>query len=187
MQFIIAFLLCLYQCHVFSLSTFPDFTKRHSRSILSKNTTVLSGVSLDFSPRTAGVPSQLKIEIQVNNCRLCQIDPGETITLHLPEFRRGSDASFDTSQAYGEVQGSMEISRFNISSWMETSSQLVLTCTKQIPEGSRALIFIPQEAGIKLPKAGLQPNQVFDPHTRFSTISLHFLILTPNAYSPFAG
>jgi hypothetical protein len=165
MHFIIAFLLSVCHVQVFSLSSLPDCTKqRHSRSILSNNFTGLSAVLLDFAPRTAGVPSQLRIEIQVNNCSLCQIDSGETITLHLPRFSRGSDASFDTSQVYGAVWGSMKISGFNISSWTETSGQLVLICTERIPQGSRALIFVPQEAGIKLPKEGLQQSQVFDLH-----------------------
>jgi hypothetical protein len=164
MHFIIVFLLCVCHVQVFSFSPYPDNTKqRHSRSILSSNVTRLSAMSLDFAPRTAGFPSQLKIEIHVNNCSLChQIDPGDTITLHLPGFSRGSDASFDTSQVYGAVWIGMKIGRFNISSWFETSSQLVLTCTERIPVGSQALVFVPQEAGIKLPKAGLHQSQVFD-------------------------
>jgi hypothetical protein len=162
MQLFIAFLLCLCHFQVYSSSSFPEKTKpRHLRSISTRNFTGLSAVLLDFSPRTAGIPSQLKIEIQVNNCSLCyKIDPGETITLHLPGFSRGSDASFDTSQVYGTVWDSLKISRFNISSWFEATGQLVLTCTEQVPEGSRALIFVPQEAGIKLPKVGLRQSQV---------------------------
>jgi hypothetical protein len=166
MNFFIVFVLVFQESLVFSLSSsFPDNAETrqsHTRSILSYNFTGVNAVSLDFAPRTAGITTQLKIEIQLNNCSSCQIDPGETIILFLPGFSRGSDASFDTSQIYDSVLDGKKISRFNISSWIEASSQLILTCTENIPKGSHALIYVPTEAGIKLPNEGLRQNQVFD-------------------------
>ena len=125
------------------------------------NNTGLSDVELDFIPRVAGNISQVLVLVTVGTCSVCSdINPGDTITFSLPGFNRGSDASLDTSQLYELDDNTTLFGRFNVSSWNDATSQLILTCTGSVPQGSRTLISVPSAAGIMLPKLGLQQNQV---------------------------
>ena len=131
------------------------------RVLQNKDFIGLGFVSLDFTPQIAGNASQIQIIVIVNSCISCtNIDVGDTITLYLPGFSRGSDASMDTSQSDSSDGNGLALSRFNISSWTEVSTELILTCTGTVLQGTKALVSVPIAAGIKLPKLGLRRNQV---------------------------
>jgi hypothetical protein len=159
-------LLLLFHFQAFYSSYLSGYNdKNNHKSLRSKDYSGLSALGLDFTPRIAGNVSQVQIIFTVSKCSTCSdIKPGDTITVHLPGFSRGSDASVDTSQNYlsdlSTQQNAPLFSRFNVSSWSEATSQLILTCTGAVPQGSKTFISVPSAAGVMLPKLGLLQNQV---------------------------
>ena len=99
---------------------------------------MFSNTSLDFSPATAGSPTNLTVNFNLSGYLL----KGETVTLALPGFT-GNDSTPIVLDGWTAV-------------WSEVDATLVLNRTNEtIAAGTLTTVVIPVESGITLPEAGV--------------------------------
>lgn len=122
------------------------------------------------NPMTALSPAKISF-----SCRsLMMLNPGDSITLHLPGF-----STLDSNDFTGFVITSTNLS-LQGASWIENTTDLTINVVRAIDKDSNIQFTLPIEAGVRLPSNGTAKDSSL---LTFRVIALHGMILPTSIMS----